>query len=104
MSKALPPRKKKASGIPASAALRDLGGVLARARKAPVVLTKNGKPAAVMLSAARYRRMQKLQERLQEDAEDRELMEMALKAEKEGTIGAEATEKFLRSCILPDED
>ena len=81
------------------AAPKAMSGVIETARRNPVTITQNGKPAAVMLSITRYRewlRVINAVSALAETAEDQIWLEVALAAEKEGTANRERSEAFLR--------
>ena len=50
------------SALSASDAKRDFGDVLLKAQKAPVKINKNGKPVAVVVSAAEYEQLEAYRE------------------------------------------
>lgn len=50
--------------LSASDAKREFGEVLLKAQKEPIGINKNGKPVAVMVSAAEYEELKSLKERL----------------------------------------
>ena len=81
------------------AAPKAMSGVIETARRNPVTITQNGKPAAVVLSVTRYRewlRFLNAVSAMSETAEDQIWLEVALAAEKEGTANRERSEAFLR--------
>ena len=81
------------------AAPKAMSGVIETARRKPVTITQNGKPAAVMLSITRYREWLRFLNAINEMAEkteDQIWLEVALAAEKEGTASRERSEAFLR--------
>ena len=81
------------------AAPKAMSGVIETARRNPVTITQNGKPAAVMLSITRYRewlRFLNAVSAISEEAEDQIWLEVALAAEKEGTASVEESEACLR--------
>jgi len=75
-----------------------LGQYLDAAESGPVVVNKNGRPAAAILSWAEYERLEAL--------EDRYWGEAALAAEREGYAGYEETMRFLKTRLAahPDDD
>ena len=75
--------------ITAAAAKNAFGKFLDMARREPVLVTKNDRPVGVFLSM--------------EDLEDTIWGERALKAHREGYLGAEASEKLLDD-LLHAED
>ncbi len=50
------------SALSASDAKREFGDVLLKAQKAPVKINKNGKPVAVVVSAAEYEQLEAYRE------------------------------------------
>ncbi len=51
------------SALSASDAKREFGDVLLKAQKAPVRISKNGKPVAVVVSAAEYEQLERYREK-----------------------------------------
>ena len=81
------------------AAPKAMSGVLEAARRKPVAVTQNGKTAAVVLSANRYRewvRFLNAAAAAAEEMEDEILLAMAKEAEKEGMASREESEALLR--------
>ena len=81
------------------AATKAMSGVIETARRKPVTITQNGKPAAVMLSITRYRewlRFLNAVSAMSEEAEDEIWLAMAREAKKEGMASVEESEAFLR--------
>ena len=81
------------------AATKAISTIIETARRNPVTITQNGKPAAVVLSVTRYREWLRFLNAINEMAEkteDQIWLEVALAAEKEGTASRERSEAFLR--------
>ena len=81
------------------AAPKAMSGVIETARRKPVTITQNGKPAAVVLSVTRYRewlRFLNAVSEMAEKAEDQMWLAMAREAKKEGMASVEESEAFLR--------
>ena len=81
------------------AAPKAMSGVIETARRKPVTITQNGKPAAVMLSVTRYREWLRFLNAISEMAEkteDQIWLEVARAAEKEGMASVEESEACLR--------
>ena len=81
------------------AAPKAMSGVIETARRKPVTITQNGKPAAVMLSITRYRewlRFLNAVSEMAEKAEDQMWLAMAREAKKEGMASIEESEACLR--------
>lgn len=85
-------RARRSSTITATEAQKSFAEVLETARRNPVTVTRKGKPAAVVLSARRYREWV----RLLEEMEDNIWLAVALDAEKEGLVSREESDKLLR--------
>ena len=81
--------------ITAAAAKKNLDDVLKSAARHPVTVTRNGKPAAVVISPRTYREVAKLL-LLLEEMEDREDIEAMRKAEEEGYLTPEENAAFVR--------
>ena len=81
--------------VPAAEAKQSFGRLLDDAQREPVVIERNGRPVAVVLSVAEYELFERL-----EDAHWGKRAEEAL---KEGSLGPEESERFLRS-LLHAED
>ena len=80
-------------------ATKAMSGVIETARRKPVTIIQNGKPAAVMLSITRYRewlRFLNAVSEMAEKAEDQMWLAMAREAKKEGMASVEESEAFLR--------
>ncbi len=73
--------------VKASEVKNRLGKYLDLARREPVVISKSGKPAAVLISWEEYQRMREM--------EDRVWAEMAREAEKEGFLSQEESLRFI---------
>ncbi len=73
--------------VKASEVKNRLGKYLDLARREPVVISKSGKPAAVLISWEEYQRMREM--------EDRIWAEMAREAEKEGFLSQEESLRFI---------
>ncbi|WP_297057724.1 type II toxin-antitoxin system prevent-host-death family antitoxin [Thermosulfurimonas sp.] len=73
--------------VKASEVKNRLGKYLDLARREPVVISKSGKPAAVLISWEEYQRMREI--------EDRVWAEMAREAEKEGFLSQEESLRFI---------
>ena len=93
-------RLARASKTPEKiAATKAMSGVIETARRKPVTITQNGKPAAVVLSVTRYRewlRFLNAVSEMAETAEDQIWLAMAREAKKEGMASVEESEAFLR--------
>ena len=81
--------------ITAAAAKKNLDDVLKSAARHPVTVTRNGKPAVVMMSARRYREITRLLTAIS-DSEDRDAIEKMRAAEKEGYLTPEENAAFVR--------
>ena len=81
--------------ITAAAAKKNLDDVLKSAARRPVTVTRNGKPAAVVISPRTYREVAKLL-LLLEEMENREDIEAMRKAEEEGYLTPEENAAFVR--------
>ncbi len=73
--------------VKASEVKNRLGKYLNLARREPVVISKSGKPAAVLISWEEYQRMREM--------EDRIWAEMAREAEKKGFLSQEESLRFI---------
>ncbi|HFC98648.1 MAG TPA: type II toxin-antitoxin system Phd/YefM family antitoxin [Thermosulfurimonas dismutans] len=73
--------------VKASEVKNRFGKYLELARREPVVISKSGKPAAVLISWEEYQRMREM--------EDRVWAEMAREAEKEGFLSQEESLRFI---------
>jgi antitoxin Phd len=72
-------------------AKNNFGQLLTKAMREPVVVDKNGKPVAVVLSLEEYKRFEQVEDDL-----------LALKAKdalKEGFVGEEESEKALKALL-----
>lgn len=85
-------RARRPSTITAAAAQKSFTEVLDAARRKPVTVTRKGKPAAVVLSARRYREWTRFLEEMEEGL----WLAAALEAEKEGLVSREESDKLLR--------
>ena len=88
-------------------ATKAMSAIIETARRKPVTITQNGKPAAVMLSITRYRewlRFLNAVSEMAEKTEDQIWLEVALAAEKEGMASPERSEAFLRKLRKNCED
>lgn len=83
--------KAKKDTMSASDAKNNFGELLEFARKNPVKIERNGRPVAVVVSAEEFERMEAM--------EDAWWAGKADEAMKEGTIGQEASEKFLAEML-----
>ncbi|PIU01136.1 MAG: prevent-host-death protein [Bdellovibrionales bacterium CG10_big_fil_rev_8_21_14_0_10_45_34] len=79
--------KQKKDTMSASEAKNNFGELLECARKKPVKIERNGRPVAVVISNEEFERLEAL--------EDEWWARQADEALKEGTLGAEDSEKFL---------
>ena len=82
--------------ITVAAAKKNLDDVLKSAARHPVTVTRNGKPAAVVISARNYRKVL----RLLEELENRDDLEQMRKAEKGGYLTPEENAAFVREMQL----
>ena len=81
--------------ITAAAAKKNLDDVLKSAARRPVTVTRDGKPAVVMMRARRYREITRLLTAIS-DSEDRDAAEKMRQAEKEGYLTPEENAAFVR--------
>ena len=79
--------KQKKDTMSASEAKNNFGELLEFAQKKPIKIVRNGRPVAVVISNEEFDRLEAL--------EDQWWARQADEALKEGTLGAEASEKFL---------
>jgi antitoxin Phd len=77
--------------MPAKEAKQGFGALLDAARREPVTITKNGREVVVVLSKEDFDRLEAL--------EDAYWGALAEEAREEGSIGVEASERLLRSCL-----
>jgi prevent-host-death family protein len=75
----------------AKEAKNNFGRLLDEARRVPVTIEKNGRKVAVMLSLEEYRFLEALS--------DAYWAKRAEEAEKDGTIGVKASERYLASVL-----
>lgn len=86
--------REKPATISADDAQKQLADILLA--NETVAVTRDGKTAAVLLSAKHYHQWQKLLASIMSEAEDREWAKKAEQAEAEGTIGAEKSAAIMR--------
>ena len=79
-----------------TAARLDSAEVLKAVRNETITVTRNGKPAAVVISPARYRGLMRVLAAFMEEMEEREWAQKARAARKDGFIGYEESEAFIR--------
>ena len=77
--------------VAAKEAKQSFGQLLDDAQRGPVTITRNGREIAVVLSKDEYARLEAL--------EDAFWGRLAQKAEKEGYLGFEESEKLLKSYL-----
>ena len=80
-----------------TAARLDSAEVLKAVRNETITVTRNGKPAAVVISPARYRGLMRVLAAFMEEMEHREWSQKARAARKDGFIGYEESEAFIRN-------
>ena len=83
--------KAKKNTMTASDAKNNFGELLDEARKNPIKIERNGRPVAVVISAEEFERMEAM--------EDAWWGRQAEEAMKEGSLGVEASEKFLAEML-----
>ena len=89
-------RGGKPQTVTAAAAQETFAEVLDTAINNPVTVTRNGKPAAIVLSARRYREWLQVLAAVMEEMEEREWAQKAREAEKEGLATPEESEALMR--------
>ncbi len=72
-------------------AKNNFGQLLDTARQEPVIIDKKGRPVAVLMATEEYERLERLEENF--------LILKARLASKEGFIGIEESEDFLKSIL-----
>ncbi|MGI9338986.1 MAG: type II toxin-antitoxin system prevent-host-death family antitoxin [Gammaproteobacteria bacterium] len=93
---AKPAAPKKPAKPATIAAKGELTAVVDAAKSAPVTITLDGKPAAVVLDARVYRKLERMIRKLAEQEEDRWCIEQWQKAEKEGFLTPAENAAFIR--------
>ena len=88
-------RTRKPATVTAAQAQKEFAALLQTARRKTVTVTNNGKPAAVVMSARRYRDLMEFLEEL----EERAWVKLALEAKKEGMATPEESEELLRDLL-----
>ena len=88
-------RTRKPATVTAAQAQKEFAELLQTARRKTVTVTNNGKPAAVVMSARRYRDLMEFFEEL----EERIWVKMALEAEQEGMLSREESRKLMRKLL-----
>ena len=83
--------KAKKNTMSASDAKNNFGELLEEARKNPIKIERNGRPVAVVVSHEDYERLEAM--------EDAWWGKQAEEALKEGSLGVEASEKFLAEML-----
>ena len=86
--------------ITASDAKREFGHALLQAQKGPVCINKNGKPAAVMVSADTYAEMERMQRELLQQKIDAGIADVEAGRVSEGAETLEALRNQLRDANL----
>ncbi len=79
----------------AKEAKQSFGQLLDDAQREPVRIERNGRPVAVVISAAEFERFEAL--------EDTYWGRLAEEAEKEGYLGAEESERLLKSYLHAED-
>ena len=95
MTAARQTRARKPATVTAAQAQKEFAALLQTARRKTVTVTNNGKPAAVVMSARRYRDLMEFFEEL----EERIWVKMALEAEKEGMATREESDALMRDLL-----
>ena len=95
MTAARQTRARKPATVTAAQAQKEFAALLQTARRKTVTVTNNGKPAAVVMSARRYRDLMEFFEEL----EERAWVKLALEAEKEGMATPEESEELMRDLL-----
>ena len=80
-----------------TAARLDSAEVLKAVRNETITVTRNGKPAAVVISPARYRGLMRVLAAFMEEMEHREWSQKARAARKDGFATCEESEAFIRN-------
>ena len=88
-------RARKPATVTAAQAQKDFAELLQTARRKTVTVTNNGKPAAVIMSARRYRDLMEFFEEL----EERAWVKLALEAKKEGMATPKQSEELMRDLL-----
>ena len=86
---------RKPATVTEAQAQKDFAELLETARRKTVTVTRKGKPAAVVMSARRYRDLMEFLEEL----EDQAWMKLALEAEKEGMLSREESRALMRKLL-----
>ncbi len=81
--------------VAAKQAKQSFGQLLDDAQREPVRIERNGRPVAVVISAAEFERFEAL--------EDAYWGRLAEEAEKEGYLGAEESERLLKSYLHAED-
>ena len=89
-------RDGKPQTVTAAAAQATFAEVLDSAVNNPVTVTRDGKPAAIVLSARHYREWLRVLAAVMEEMEDREWAQKAREAEAEGFATPEESEALMR--------
>ena len=87
----------------ASDAKREFGEMLLKVQKAPVRINKNGKPVAVMVSAADFAEIEALRERLLQQGIDQDVDQGIAEVQPDKVIGEGQVAKKPRIRVLNAE-